>query len=75
MKQLTEQLARAIVRPRSRNTYKGSFGKILIIGGNAQYGGAAIMSASAAVYAGAGLVSVRPILSIAALYTPAYLKR
>ena len=58
MKQLTEQLARAIVRPRSRNTYKGSFGKILIIGGNAQYGGAAIMSASAAVYAGAGLVSV-----------------
>ena len=58
MKQLTEQLARAIVRPRSRNTYKGSFGKILIIGGNAQYGGAAIMSASAAVYTGAGLVSV-----------------
>ena len=53
MKQLTEQLAQAVVRPRQRNTYKGSFGKILIVGGNAQFGGAAIMSASAAVYAGA----------------------
>ncbi|QVI35410.1 NAD(P)H-hydrate dehydratase [Lacticaseibacillus chiayiensis] len=58
MKQLTEQLAQTVVRPRQRDTYKGSFGKILIVGGNAQFGGAAIMSASAAVYAGAGLVSV-----------------
>lgn len=58
MKQLTEQFAQSVVRPRARDTYKGSFGKILIVGGNAHFGGAAIMSASAAVYAGAGLVSV-----------------
>lgn len=48
----------AIVRPRPQDSHKGTFGRVLIIAGNQQFGGAAILSASAAVYAGAGLVTV-----------------
>jgi hydroxyethylthiazole kinase-like uncharacterized protein yjeF len=58
MQTLSEQCVSQVVRPRPKKSYKGQFGRVTIIGGNAQYGGAAIMSASAAVYAGAGLVSV-----------------
>lgn len=48
---------RTVVQPRPKDSYKGKFGRILIIGGNQNFGGAAIMSASAAVYAGGGLVT------------------
>ncbi|MCI2170583.1 NAD(P)H-hydrate dehydratase [Schleiferilactobacillus perolens] len=60
---IDEQVARRIVHPRAKDTYKGSFGHVLVIGGNAQYGGAGIMSAGAAVHAGAGLVTLatRPV--------------
>lgn len=58
MQTLSEQCVSQVVQPRPKKSYKGQFGRVTIIGGNAQYGGAAIMSASAAVYAGAGLVSV-----------------
>lgn len=58
MQTLTEQCVRQVVHPRPKKSYKGRFGRVTIIGGNAQFGGAAILSASAAVYAGAGLVSV-----------------
>ncbi|WP_407893290.1 NAD(P)H-hydrate dehydratase [Lacticaseibacillus sp. N501-2] len=58
MQTLSQQCVRQVVKPRPKKSYKGRFGRVTIIGGNAQYGGAAIMSASAAVYAGAGLVSV-----------------
>lgn len=50
-------LAQSVVQPRPQDSYKGKFGRILIIGGNKNFGGAAIMSASAAVYAGGGLVT------------------
>ncbi|GEK07717.1 NAD(P)H-hydrate dehydratase [Schleiferilactobacillus harbinensis] len=67
---ITEQLARRVVRPRARDTYKGSFGHVLVVGGNDQYGGAGIMSAGAAVHAGAGLVTLatRPV-NFTALHT------
>lgn len=58
MKPITETVVQHVIRPRDPQTHKGDYGRVLIIGGNAQFGGAAIMSASAAVYAGAGLVSV-----------------
>lgn len=58
MQTLSEQCVSQVVQPRPKKSYKGQFGRVTIIGGNAQYGGAAIMSSSAAVYAGAGLVSV-----------------
>lgn len=56
MQIITDELARQVIVARPAISHKGDFGRVLIIGGSQQYGGAAIMSASAAVYAGAGLV-------------------
>lgn len=58
MQTLSQQTVINVVQPRRAKSYKGNYGRVTIIGGNQQFGGAAIMSASAAVYAGAGLVSV-----------------
>ncbi|NLM66086.1 MAG: NAD(P)H-hydrate dehydratase [Enterococcus sp.] len=47
-----------IIKKRARNSHKGHYGRVLLIGGNEQYGGAIIMSAESCVKAGAGLVTV-----------------
>ena len=51
------------LKPRRKNSYKGSYGHVLIIGGNRidgsqGMGGAAILSASSAMAAGAGKITV-----------------
>lgn len=43
---------------RPKDSYKGSMGRVLCVGGNTHFGGAIILAASAAVYSGAGLTSV-----------------
>lgn len=50
--------ATQVIRPRDAQGYKGTFGRVLIIAGNQNYGGAGIMSAQAAVYAGSGLTTI-----------------
>lgn len=50
---LTRQLPR-----RPRNAHKNQFGHVLVVGGDEGMGGAALMSAEAALRCGAGLVSV-----------------
>jgi hydroxyethylthiazole kinase-like uncharacterized protein yjeF len=44
--------------PRPRNSHKGAFGHVLVVGGDEGMGGAAMMTAEAALRAGAGRVSV-----------------
>jgi len=44
--------------PRSRQSHKNDFGHVLVIGGDSGMGGAVLMTAEAALRAGAGLVSV-----------------
>ena len=44
--------------PRARTAHKGSFGHVLVIGGDHGFGGAALLSAHSALRAGAGLVSL-----------------
>ncbi len=44
--------------PRRRNTHKKDFGHVLIIGGNHGMAGAVCLAGKAALYSGAGLVSV-----------------
>jgi hydroxyethylthiazole kinase-like uncharacterized protein yjeF len=49
---------RAALPPRPRSAHKGAFGHVLVIGGDHGFGGAALLCGSAALRAGAGLVSV-----------------
>lgn len=55
---INEQLVKRVITPRPKISHKGTFGRIVLIGGNEQYGGAIIMSALAAVHSGAGLTTV-----------------
>ena len=51
-------LVQSLLPPRPRDGHKGSFGKLLIVGGSASYRGAPGLSALAAQRMGAGLVTV-----------------
>lgn len=57
MKKLTAQILRDVIKPRPVNSFKGTFGKVTLVGGNQHFGGAIIMATTAAVYSGAGLVT------------------
>lgn len=48
----------ALLAPRRRNVHKGSFGHVLVVGGNQGFAGAALLAASAALRVGAGRVSL-----------------
>ncbi|KAF1304974.1 NAD(P)H-hydrate dehydratase [Enterococcus sp. JM9B] len=58
MIELTEEQVTKVIRPRQSESHKGDYGRVVLIGGNSQYGGAIIMSAEACVHAGAGLTTV-----------------
>ncbi len=47
-----------VLKPRERNSHKGHFGHVLIVGGDYGYLGAARMAAEAAARVGSGLVSI-----------------
>ena len=55
---INEQLVKRVITSCPKISHKGTFGRIVLIGGNEQYGGAIIMSALAAVHSGAGLTTV-----------------
>lgn len=61
MEKITENILKHVITPRNPESYKGNYGKILIIAGSAQFGGAAILATSAAVASGAGLVTVASV--------------
>ena len=54
----TESDLKECLPPRARRSHKGCFGHLLIVGGNAGMGGAALLAAEAAIRSGAGLVSL-----------------
>ncbi|HHS97765.1 MAG TPA: NAD(P)H-hydrate dehydratase [Chloroflexi bacterium] len=54
----TPQMVRAWLPPRPPDAHKGTFGRALIVAGSTNYTGAARLAGSAAVRAGAGLVTV-----------------
>nr|WP_294790537.1 NAD(P)H-hydrate dehydratase [uncultured Mucilaginibacter sp.] len=54
---IEEKDARAIIKPRKHFSNKGTFGHALIIAGESQTMGAALLSASACLFAGAGLTT------------------
>ena len=58
MKEIDQALLKKVIIERSRSSYKGDYGRLLLIGGTYPYGGAIIMAALGAVKSGAGLVTV-----------------
>ncbi|KEQ18246.1 bifunctional ADP-dependent NAD(P)H-hydrate dehydratase/NAD(P)H-hydrate epimerase [Endozoicomonas numazuensis] len=55
---LSENRLSGWVQPRARDLHKGDNGHVMVVGGNHGMPGAAIMSAEAALYCGAGRVTV-----------------
>ena len=58
MTEITEAILKKVITKRSSDTHKGDYGRILLIGGGENYGGAIIMSTSGAVNSGAVLTAV-----------------
>ncbi|PCR99865.1 NAD(P)H-hydrate dehydratase [Lactococcus fujiensis] len=58
MKVLSNEILTAVIKKRQTNSHKGDYGRLILIGGDAHYGGAIILAASAAVYSGTGLTTV-----------------
>lgn len=58
MKEIDQTLLKRVIVERPRSSFKGDYGRLLLIGGTYPYGGAIIMAALAAVHSGAGLVTV-----------------
>ena len=57
VKKITKSILKDVIRKRPANSFKGTYGKIVLIGGSQNFGGAIIMASLAAVYSGAGLVT------------------
>lgn len=58
MLRVDQTLLQQVILSRQSDSYKGDYGRLLLIGGTYPYGGAIIMAALAAVQSGAGLVTV-----------------
>lgn len=58
MKVVDYTLLKKVIQARALNGHKGEYGRLLLIGGTYPFGGAIIMAAMAAIYSGAGLVTV-----------------
>ena len=57
MQNLDESILQKVIKARPQESFKGTFGKIVLVGGDENFGGAIIMAATAAVYGGTGLVT------------------
>ncbi|KRN78894.1 NAD(P)H-hydrate dehydratase [Fructilactobacillus lindneri] len=57
MKEIEQSILKETIKVRSNNSFKGTYGKIALVGGNQNFGGAIIMSSLGSVYSGAGLTT------------------
>ncbi|MDN6780989.1 NAD(P)H-hydrate dehydratase [Lentilactobacillus parabuchneri] len=57
VKKITQTILNTVIQKRPADSFKGTYGKIALIGGSQNFGGAIIMASLAAVYSGAGLVT------------------
>ena len=63
---IDDELVKSCIDKRSNNSQKGNYGKVLIIAGSVGMSGAAYMSSSSALKAGAGIVTVASCESVSA---------
>ena len=68
---LTSRWVRAYLPKRPEDANKGTFGKVLVVGGSPRYVGAVQLAATAAYRAGAGLVTIACPEAIVAAVAPA----
>lgn len=54
---LDESILSKVIKKRNKKSFKSTYGKVALIGGNYNYGGAVIMNSMASIYSGAGLTS------------------
>lgn len=57
MKLIYAEVLTQTIQKRPEHSHKGSYGQVVIIGGNKQYGGAIQLCSAATVYSGAGLTT------------------
>lgn len=55
MQKLTASILTKTIRIRPADSHKGTYGRVCLVGGNANFGGAILMATEASVYSGAGL--------------------
>lgn len=67
--EITADILKKVIVPRKSATHKGNYGRILLIGGCQNYGGAIIMSTEGALGSGAGLIATATdIVNLTALH-------
>lgn len=70
LKNITAEQVAQTITPRAPKSYKCNYGRVLLVGGNEQFGGAIIMAAEACLNTGAGLITVATnSINNAALHT------
>lgn len=57
METLSQSILTRTIRQRPAESHKGTYGRVTLVGGNTNFGGAIIMASAAAIYSGAGLVT------------------
>jgi ADP-dependent NAD(P)H-hydrate dehydratase / NAD(P)H-hydrate epimerase len=65
LRRLDAATVAGLLPPRPDDSHKGTYGKVLVIGGSARYTGAAWLTAAAAVRSGAGLVTLAAVPAVA----------
>jgi len=58
MEKISEHILEKVIRKRAKHSHKGNYGRVCLIGGSEEFGGAIMMAAEACVHTGAGLVTV-----------------
>lgn len=58
MTEITQDILKKVIKKRQSDTHKGNYGRVLLIGGSENYGGAIIMATEGVLNSGAGLVAV-----------------
>lgn len=51
MTEISEDILKKVIKERESDTHKGDYGRVLLIGGSENYGGAIIMSTEGAINA------------------------
>lgn len=58
MAEISEEILKEVIKKRKSQTHKGDYGRVLLIGGSENYGGAILMATEGTINSGAGLTAV-----------------